>query len=115
MDNLVRFGYKIFCNSFGLKKYINSNLTSLPVTVVGQGSINGVDTEYFKNKYNKEEELETKGMYNILKDDFVITFIGRLVKHKGINELVESFVILLKKYPTFFFTMIFLKSKQLRL
>jgi len=67
--------------------------------VVGQGSINGVDTEYFKNKYNKEEELETKGMYNILKDDFVITFIGRLVKDKGINELVESFVILLKKYP----------------
>ena len=38
-------------------------------------------------------------MYNILKDDFVITFIGRLVKDKGINELVESFVILLKKYP----------------
>ena len=93
------FSTKIFCNSFGLKKYVNSNLTSLPVTVVGQGSINGVDTEYFKNKYNKEEELETKGMYNILKDDFVITFIGRLVKDKGINELVESFVILLKKYP----------------
>ena len=38
-------------------------------------------------------------MYYILKDDFVITFIGRLIKDKGINELVESFVILLKKYP----------------
>lgn len=90
---------KIFCNSFGLKKYINTNLTSLPITVVGQGSINGVDTEYFKNKHIKEEELETKNIYNISKDDFVITFIGRLVKDKGLNELVESFTILVKKYP----------------
>ena len=90
---------KVFCNSFGLQKYINNNLTSLPITVVGQGSINGVDTEYFKNKHNKEEELEVKNTYNISKDDFVITFIGRLVKDKGINELVESFIILLKKYP----------------
>ena len=90
---------KVFCNSFGLQKYINNNLTSLPITVVGQGSINGVDTEYFKNKKNKEEELEVKNTYNISKDDFVITFIGRLVKDKGINELVESFIILLKKYP----------------
>jgi len=90
---------KVFCNSFGLQKYINNNLTSLPITVVGQGSINGVDIEYFKNKHNKEEELEVKNTYNISKDDFVITFIGRLVKDKGINELVESFIILLKKYP----------------
>jgi len=90
---------KIFCNSFGLKKYINTNLTSLPITVVGQGSINGVDTEYFKNKHIKEEELKTKHIYNISKNDFVITFIGRLVKDKGLNELVESFTILLKKYP----------------
>ncbi len=93
------FSTKIFCNSFGLKEYINSNLTSLPITVIGQGSINGVDTEYFKNKYNKEEELKIRGEYNILKDDFVITFIGRIVKDKGINELVESFINLVKKYP----------------
>ena len=93
------FSTKIFCNSFGLKKYINTNLTSLPITVVGQGSINGVDTEYFKNKHIKEEELKTKHIYNISKNDFVITFIGRLVKDKGLNELVESFTILLKKYP----------------
>jgi glycosyltransferase involved in cell wall biosynthesis len=93
------FSTNIFCNSFGLKEYINSNLTSLPITVIGQGSINGVDTEYFKNKYNKEEGLKIRSKYNILKDDFVITFIGRIVKDKGINELVESFINLVKKYP----------------
>ena len=93
------FSTNIFCNSFGLKEYINSNLTSLPITVIGQGSINGVDTEYFKNKHNKEEGLKIRGKYNILKDDFVITFIGRIVKDKGINELVESFINLVKKYP----------------
>ncbi len=93
------FSTKIFCNSFGLKEYINSNLTSLPITIIGQGSINGVDTKYFKNKYNKEEKLKIRDEYKILKDDFVITFIGRIVKDKGINELVESFINLVKKYP----------------
>ena len=35
---------------------------------------------------------------NIDKKDFVITFVGRIVKDKGINELIEAFVNLSKKY-----------------
>lgn len=93
------FSTRIFCNSFGLKKYINDNLTSLPITVVGQGSINGVDTEYFKDKLNNEEKSLIRLKHNISNNDFVITFLGRIVRDKGINELVESFVLLLKKYP----------------
>jgi glycosyltransferase involved in cell wall biosynthesis len=93
------FSTKLFCNSLGLKKYINHNLSSSPITVIGQGSINGVDTNYFRNTYSKEEQLEIRDKYNILKGDFVITFVGRIVKDKGVNELVESFVNLVKKYP----------------
>lgn len=93
------FSTKIFCNSFGLKKYINDNLTSMPITVVGQGSINGVDTEFFKNNFSNEEKSSIRLDHNISNNDFVITFLGRIVRDKGINELVDSFVILLKKYP----------------
>ncbi len=35
--------------------------------------------------------------YNIQEKDFVLTFVGRIVKDKGINELVESFVELKKE------------------
>ncbi len=93
------FSTKIFCNSYGLKKYVNENLTKMPITVVGEGSINGVDTDYFKNNFNDQEKLKTRLNYNISKNDFVITFLGRIVRDKGINELINSFVILLKKYP----------------
>tara|TARA_X000000368_G_C23046974_1_gene719570 strand:- start:572 stop:2836 length:2265 start_codon:yes stop_codon:yes gene_type:complete len=93
------FSTKIFCNSYGLKKYVNENLTKMPITVVGEGSINGVDTDYFKNNFNDQEKLKTRLKYNISKNDFVITFLGRIVRDKGINELINSFVILLKKYP----------------
>jgi len=92
------FSTKLFCNSFGLKEYMNENLTLLPITVVGQGSINGVDTEFFKNTKTKDEKNRIRENLNIRENDFVITFVGRIVKDKGINELVESFVKLLEKH-----------------
>ena len=59
------FSTKIFCNSFGLKKYVNDNLTSSPITVVGEGSINGVDTEFFKNEFSSDQRLSIRSNYNI--------------------------------------------------
>jgi len=92
------FSTKLFCNSFGLKKYINDNLTNKEVEVIANGSINGVDTEYFKNNKTQDELKEIKAKLNIQENDFVITFVGRIVKDKGINELIESFINLEKKY-----------------
>ena len=92
------FSTKLFCNSFGLKKFINENLTSKEVKVIAQGSINGVDMEFFKNSKTKEEQNTIRSKYNIEENDFLITFVGRIVKDKGINELIESFVNLDSKY-----------------
>lgn len=93
-----RFSTSLFCNSFGLKEYINQNLTPRDVKVVANGSINGVDTEYFKNTFSKDEQNIIRERYNIDKNSFVITFVGRIVKDKGINELVEAFGELTNKY-----------------
>lgn len=92
------FSTKLFCNSFGLKEYINDNLTKKEVKVIANGSINGVDTEYFKNDKTQDELKEIRAKLNIQENDFVITFVGRIVKDKGINELIESFINLEKKY-----------------
>ena len=92
------FATDLFCNSFGLKEYININLTKREVKVIGQGSINGVDTEFFRNKTTKDEQINIRNAHGIDENDFVITFVGRIVKDKGINELVESFIELNQKY-----------------
>jgi glycosyltransferase involved in cell wall biosynthesis len=92
------FSTNLFSNSFGLKEYINKNLTNKEIKVVAQGSINGVDTEFFKDNFSQHEKRIIRNKYGIDKNSFVITFVGRIVKDKGINELVESFIELINKY-----------------
>lgn len=92
------FSTKLMCNSFGLKAYMNKHLTQKTVTVVAQGSINGVDTQVFHNTFSKEEQAAIRKYFSISVDDFVLTFVGRIVKDKGINELIESFMELRKEH-----------------
>lgn len=92
------FATHLFCNSFGLKEYLYKNLTKKEVRVIANGSINGVDTDYFKNDKTLYEQEEIRQKYGIGEKDFVVTFVGRIVKDKGINELIEVFLELLKKY-----------------
>jgi len=85
------FSSKIYCNSFNLKKEIECKMTKKPVNVIGNGSVNGVDTEYFKDNLTKKEKEKISKSIKINSNDFVITFVGRIVKDKGINELVNVF------------------------
>ncbi|MDF1879142.1 glycosyltransferase [Sulfurimonas sp. SAG-AH-194-C20] len=93
------FATKLLTNSFGLQKYIANNLTKKQVTVVAKGSINGVNSEYFKNTYTDEEKNHTRNSLKIDKDAFVLIFVGRIVRDKGINELIEAFSQLKIIYP----------------
>ncbi len=92
------FATNLFCNSYGLREFINKNLTKRDIKVIGNGSINGVDTEFFKDIYTKDEKDRLREELNIRESDFVLLFIGRIVKDKGIDELIEAFNILNKKY-----------------
>jgi len=91
---------KVYPNSKGLEAYILENkLTSRnKLTVIGYGSSNGIDTDHFyKSDEILEESLKLKDKYD-LKDSFVFSFVGRIVKDKGINELVSSFDKLSKDF-----------------
>ena len=92
------FSSKIYCNSLNLKKVV-ANMTSKPVDVIGNGSVNGVDTEVFKDIFTMEEKNSILNRLDFTKDDFIITFVGRIVKDKGIDELVNTFTKLSLKYP----------------
>ena len=66
------------------------------MSVVGYGSAGGVDIE----RYNSNNiESNVRNEINIPEDAFVFAFVGRIVKDKGINELVAAFDNINKKYP----------------
>jgi glycosyltransferase involved in cell wall biosynthesis len=54
---------------------------------------NGVDinNEFNPVKINKESIIKLKNTFNIQEKDVVFIFVGRLVKEKGIIELIEAF------------------------
>ena len=66
------------------------------MSVVGYGSAGGVDIERY-NPTNIESNVRNE--INISEDAFVFAFVGRIVKDKGINELVTAFDNINKKYP----------------
>ena len=93
------FSTKLYCNSFGLKDYIETNLTKKSVKVIAQGSINGVDSDFFEDTFTPIEKEELRNRLGFNRDDFVLIFVGRVVKDKGVDELIDAFSILKIKYP----------------
>ena len=55
--------------------------------MIGNGSLNGIDTIHFDpSLYDESEKEELRIALGIEKSDFVYIFVGRLVKAKGVNE-----------------------------
>lgn len=67
---------------------LNHGITKKPLKVLGYGNVKGVDLHRFNGKRCDGKD----GMFRFL-------FVGRIVKDKGINELIEAFVRLNQNYP----------------
>lgn len=86
---------KVYPNSFGLEKIILDKKFTSPtkLKVIGKGSSNGIDTsEFDPKKVSETTKKEIRKNLGIKEDDFVFLFVGRVVKDKGINELVQAFI-----------------------
>lgn len=85
---------KIYPNSSGLNDIIIANkyTSSKKLKVIANGSSNGIDTSFFDpGLYTKEENLKLSESLGIKSTDTVIIYVGRLVKDKGIHELIDAF------------------------
>ena len=71
----------------GVKQDLQRCITRKPLKVLGYGNVKGVDLDYWKR---------TLGAVDSQKFTFV--FVGRIVREKGINELVSAFVRLNKEH-----------------
>ena len=84
----------VYPNSFNLKNIIIEEklCSSKKLKVLANGSSNGIDTTHFSlSQISDNTKTELKENLNIKANDVVFCFIGRLVKDKGINELVAAF------------------------
>lgn len=94
--------HRVLPNSYGLKEIlINLNLANPgKLEVLAHGSSNGINLEYFsRNAVSALEVEKIKQLIQSTEQDFVFLFVGRLVKDKGIVELIEAFTVLQKSHP----------------
>lgn len=85
---------KVYPNSKGLRDIIVANgyCDASKLKVFGNGSSNGIDTGYFDPAlFPQEQNQKLREELGIEPDDFVFVFVGRIVKDKGINELIGAF------------------------
>jgi len=85
---------KVYPNSNNLKEFIlNSKFCkAAKLKVIGNGSSNGIDTDFFRlTPQLVDDAKELRHKYNIPQNDFIYIFVGRLVKDKGIEELINAF------------------------
>ena len=84
---------KIYPNSKGLEVFLTDvvNVPSNKLKILGSGSSNGVDTRYFNLTPDLQESSKIFKTKYGLHDCFVFTFIGRIVKDKGIEELMDAY------------------------
>lgn len=66
---------------------LNNGITRKPIKVLGYGNVKGCDMDYFSRR---DEVMHTAEQIKD-KDKFTFLFIGRVVKDKGINELISAF------------------------
>jgi glycosyltransferase involved in cell wall biosynthesis len=75
-------------------------ISTAKMKVIANGTSNGIDTQWFsKNSDGVKDKAEyLLGHCEVQEDTRVWVFIGRLVKDKGIEDLVKSFLLLKEEF-----------------
>lgn len=96
MEKLTyKYATEVWPNSHSLKEFMLKEglLEPSKVKIIGEGSSNGVDLEKFNRGALAENHLIAATMrITPSENDFLILAVGRLVRDKGIEELVEAFL-----------------------
>lgn len=93
---------EVWPNSYSLKKFIETEkfAPDNKVKVISAGSSNGIDLRQFHPDTIDTDELEeVKQKINYQEGKTYLLAVGRMVKDKGIEELVTVFQEIKKQYP----------------
>jgi glycosyltransferase involved in cell wall biosynthesis len=84
----------VYPNSYRLQEYMAEEFSAYKkkFKIIGEGSSNGINTEYFsRDQISSESREKLRLQHGISTDAVVFVFVGRIVEDKGIHELVEAF------------------------
>ena len=85
--------------STGLRTWVRESLVDRPITLVANGSINGVDLDEFRLP-TSDERLAARVELGYSPDEHVFLYVGRLVPDKGVGELLAAFKAVAPTAPT---------------
>jgi glycosyltransferase involved in cell wall biosynthesis len=94
MDKLLcACATNIYPEGKGVKNSLESyGITQKPLRVLANGNVNGINLDHFSRQaLSIDQTKNLKQELGIKDSDFVFVFVGRLVRDKGINELVQAF------------------------
>ena len=75
----------------GVKQDLRRCITKKPMKVLGYGNVKGVDLGYWQRSEGGDFHNGSNGL--------TFVYVGRIVREKGMNELVSAFVRLNKEHP----------------
>lgn len=96
---IIALNTHVLADSQSQADFLNNKFKTNKVTCLGGGSFGGIDFDKFS--LSKLDSIKIKIELEYSPDDFVILYLGRIAKDKGIGELVSSFLELNKEYPNF--------------
>lgn len=92
------FATDVFAVSNGVKTILfEDGITKKNVKLIWNGSVNGINGGYFSREKHNISSLKEE--YGFKQSDIIFGFVGRLVRDKGIHELVYSFLKVNASYP----------------
>lgn len=119
MDKIVAaMAHKVVCVSKSVASVRTTDHINNPKKnfLLNKGTCGGIDTKRLFNpsKYTPQFIMNIKNRLAIAEDDFVVGFCGRLVRDKGIIELVNGFKLLQSKMPNRHIKLLIIGEKETR-
>lgn len=96
-----RFSTKVIPEGDGVAKTLrDERITRKPLQKLHNGNINGIDLAYYdKGAIPISLLSQAKSETSFSEENFTFIFVGRIVRDKGICELVEAFTRLQQEHP----------------
>lgn len=78
---------------------LHYGITHKPLRVLGYGNVRGIDLTYFdRTPEVMEQAAQIRKHLHIGEREFVFLFVGRIVRDKGIKELIKAYSLLEASY-----------------
>lgn len=95
---IIKLNNQSYADSFTQRDFLIQENVAEPneIRVLGSGSLAGVNLERFSRKRFNAQEV--RNQLDINSGDYVMTFVGRLTREKGVLELLDVFRMFMERH-----------------